>query len=193
MGEDIDGRADQYSLAATAYHLLTGSHLFPHSNTAVVISRHLNSPPPALADTRPELAALDPVLAAALAKDPGDRFPRCADLAHALAEQAALVPPPVRHLPRPLRQAAKQPLPRHNPQKRSSAVGGSLKRWLTVAILAVNCLGARGRAGVAALAARAVSKHADVKLAASGCYGTDDPADGRCRSASAASGQHEQR
>src|SRR6478752_2149108 len=83
MGEEIDGRADQYALAATTYHLLTGSQLFPHSNPAVVISRHLNSPPPALADTRPELAALDPVLAVALAKDPKDRFPRCTDFARA--------------------------------------------------------------------------------------------------------------
>src|SRR5437879_3764583 len=32
MGQDPDGRADQYALAATAYHLLTGSQLFPHSN-----------------------------------------------------------------------------------------------------------------------------------------------------------------
>ncbi len=37
MGQDLDGRADQYALAATAYHLLTGSHLFSHSNPAVVI------------------------------------------------------------------------------------------------------------------------------------------------------------
>ena len=29
MGDAIDGRADQYALAATAYHLLTGSPLFP--------------------------------------------------------------------------------------------------------------------------------------------------------------------
>jgi serine/threonine-protein kinase len=29
MGEELDGRADQYALAATAYHLLTGSQLFP--------------------------------------------------------------------------------------------------------------------------------------------------------------------
>jgi serine/threonine-protein kinase len=86
--DDIDGRADQYALAATAYHLLTGSQLFPHSNPAVVISRHLNSAPPALADTRPELAALDPILAAALAKDPTDRFARCSDFARALAEQS---------------------------------------------------------------------------------------------------------
>lgn len=88
MGEAIDGRADQYSLAAT-YHLLTGSAPFPHSNPAVVISRHLNTPPPTLADTRPELATLDPVLAAALAKNPDDRFARCIDFARALAEQTA--------------------------------------------------------------------------------------------------------
>src|SRR5690349_19954590 len=51
--EPIDGRADQYALAATAYHLLTGSTLFPHANPSVVISRHLNTPPPALAATHP--------------------------------------------------------------------------------------------------------------------------------------------
>jgi serine/threonine-protein kinase len=70
MGEDIDGRADQYSLAATTYQLLTGTPLFRDSNPAVVISRHLNTEPAALAVTRPELAALDPPLAAALAKNP---------------------------------------------------------------------------------------------------------------------------
>ena len=53
MGLPIDGRADQYSLAATAYHLLTGSTLFPSSNPAMVIGRHLNAPPPTLAERRP--------------------------------------------------------------------------------------------------------------------------------------------
>jgi serine/threonine protein kinase, bacterial len=43
MGEEIDGRADQYALATTAYHLLTGLQLFPHSNPAVVISRPLGN------------------------------------------------------------------------------------------------------------------------------------------------------
>ena len=60
LGEDVDGRTDQYALAATAYHLLTGAPLFANSNPAVVISRHLNNTPPALADTRPELGKLDP-------------------------------------------------------------------------------------------------------------------------------------
>ena len=43
MGEQLDGRADQYALAATAYHLLTGTPLFQHSNPAVVISQHLSA------------------------------------------------------------------------------------------------------------------------------------------------------
>jgi serine/threonine protein kinase, bacterial len=86
--EPIDGRADQYALAATAFHLLTGSPLFPHSNPAVVISRHLSAPPPLLADTRPQLTALDPVRAVALTKDPADRFARCADFARAFAQAA---------------------------------------------------------------------------------------------------------
>ena len=86
MGEELDGRADQYALATTAYHLLTGSQLFPHSNPAVVIGKHLNATPPRLATSHPELSALDPVLALALAKNPKDRFPRCSDFASALAE-----------------------------------------------------------------------------------------------------------
>jgi serine/threonine protein kinase, bacterial len=86
MGEEVDGRADQYALAATAYHLLTGRRLFPHSNPAVVISRQLNENPPALADTRPDLATLDSALATALAKNPADRFARCTDFARTLGE-----------------------------------------------------------------------------------------------------------
>src|SRR6202011_3503426 len=58
MGEEVDGRADEYALAATSYHLLTGSQLFPHSNPAVVITRHLNAPVPALGGARPDLALL---------------------------------------------------------------------------------------------------------------------------------------
>jgi len=87
LGEDIDGRADQYALAATAYHLLTGSQLFGNSNPAVVISHHLNIQPPPLADMRTDLARLDPVLARGLAKQPDDRFRRCSDFARAFSDQ----------------------------------------------------------------------------------------------------------
>jgi serine/threonine-protein kinase len=87
MGESIDGRADQYALAATIYHLLTGLQLFPQSNPAVVISRHLNTTPPRLSDRRTDLAGLDAVLRSALAKNPDDRFSSCTAFARAFAEQ----------------------------------------------------------------------------------------------------------
>jgi len=87
MGQHLDGRADQYSLAATAFHLLTGSPPFQHSNPAVVISQHLSAPPPAIGAQLQELAAIDPVLAKALAKDPNERFERCADFARALGHR----------------------------------------------------------------------------------------------------------
>ncbi|KWX68541.1 serine/threonine-protein kinase [Mycobacterium sp. NAZ190054] len=87
MGHELDGRADQYALAATAFHLLTGEPPFSHSNPAVVIGRHLSADPPALATHRPELSGADAVLAKAMAKNPGDRFGSCAEFADALGRQ----------------------------------------------------------------------------------------------------------
>jgi serine/threonine-protein kinase len=112
MGEGLDGRADQYALAASAFHLLTGSPPFSHSNPAVVISQHLSAAPPTIATHRPELSALDPVLTKALSKDPKDRFEQCADFARALSHQlqttddggtrfAPVAAPPSRSLMRP--------------------------------------------------------------------------------------------
>jgi serine/threonine protein kinase len=91
MGDALDGRADQYALAATAFTLLTGNQLFAHSNPAVVISRHLNAPPPSIGAAG--MAAVDTVLARALAKDANDRFPRCIDFALALAAAATVGSP----------------------------------------------------------------------------------------------------
>lgn len=105
--KSIDGRVDQYALAATTFHLLTGSPLFDNSNRAVVVGNHLHTPPPKLSERRPELAHLDAVLAKALSKDPEDRYRCCRDFAEALAARpdttidaeftppAARLPPPV--------------------------------------------------------------------------------------------------
>jgi serine/threonine-protein kinase len=86
-GEGIDGRADQYALAATAYQLLTGTPPFQHSNPAVVISQHLTAQPPPIGSRRPELSGLGPVFDKALAKLPQDRYDRCIDFARALAHR----------------------------------------------------------------------------------------------------------
>src|ERR1700758_4454900 len=77
MGGDLDGRTDQYALAATAFHLLTGAPPYQHSNPVAVISQHLTAPLPKLSDRRPELTSLDEVLSRALAKEPADRFADC--------------------------------------------------------------------------------------------------------------------
>ncbi|WP_458315897.1 serine/threonine-protein kinase [Mycolicibacterium brisbanense] len=80
----LDGRADQYALAATAFHLLTGAPLFDDANRIVVAGKHLNTPPPRLSERRPDLAHLDAAMAKALAKNPDQRYARCIDFARAL-------------------------------------------------------------------------------------------------------------
>ncbi|MDT7719894.1 MAG: serine/threonine protein kinase, bacterial [Mycobacterium sp.] len=84
MDDVVDGRADQYALAGTAFHLLTGSPPFAHFNPAVLISKHLNGWAPLPSDVRPDLTDFDAIFARALAKDPIDRFRRCRDFAKAL-------------------------------------------------------------------------------------------------------------
>ena len=101
MGQQLDGRADEYALAATAFHLLSGNPPFENSNPAVVISGHLNVPPPPLMQSRPELGHLDGVIAKAMSKSRDGRFPTCREFAEALAAQVGkggsttpLPPPP---------------------------------------------------------------------------------------------------
>jgi serine/threonine protein kinase, bacterial len=87
LGHDIDGRADQYALGCTAFHLLTGAAPYDNSNAAVVISQHLSAPPPQLSARRPDLADLDATITRVLAKDPAGRFSSCSEFASALTGQ----------------------------------------------------------------------------------------------------------
>jgi serine/threonine-protein kinase len=89
-GQEIDGRADQYALAATAFHLMTANAPFDNTNPAVVIGQHLSAKPPAIGTYRQELAAFGPVFAKAMAKNPADRYRCCRDFAEAM--QHALGP-----------------------------------------------------------------------------------------------------
>ncbi|MBO0865465.1 MAG: serine/threonine protein kinase [Mycobacterium sp.] len=87
IGSNIDGRADQYALAATAFHLLTGAPPYRHSNPVAVIGQHLHADPPRLSDHRPDLAHLDDVFFQALAKNKEARFKDCRAFAGALSQQ----------------------------------------------------------------------------------------------------------
>ncbi|WP_280251417.1 serine/threonine-protein kinase, partial [Nocardia abscessus] len=96
IGQPLDDRADQYSLACTLFWMLTGAPPYPGANPAAVVNNHLYGPIPVLSRVRPGVApALDPVLARAMAKRPADRFASCAEFA--AAAKHALAGHPGRH------------------------------------------------------------------------------------------------
>ena len=85
--QKVDFRADIYSLGATAYHLLTGSVLFPGKTDQLVVDAHIGPnfarDPRALAPTLPRALAL--MLNRMLAKDRTLRYPNCETLATDIA------------------------------------------------------------------------------------------------------------
>jgi len=92
-GLAVDGRADQYALACVAWQLLTGEVPFERDQGMAVLLAHLSEPPPPLAALRPGLpAAAGQVLARAMAKDPGERYPSCGEFTGALRDALALPP-----------------------------------------------------------------------------------------------------
>lgn len=137
MGEPLDGRSDQYALAATAHHLLTGLQMFPYSNPAVVISHHLNTQPPSVGEVRPELANLDPALAIALAKRPSSRFNRCSDFARACAEQLT----PIGSAASPETPTRMAPVTR-KPSTQTESLGPPRRPWQTSPIIAIAAVAA---------------------------------------------------
>ena len=71
-GKEVDGRADQYSLACLLYECLTGRPPFARTSEAAVLFAHLEEPPPTL-------PRLEGVMRRALAKDPAARYATCAE------------------------------------------------------------------------------------------------------------------
>ncbi|MEU2030195.1 serine/threonine-protein kinase [Nocardia amamiensis] len=93
-GAHLDHRSDQYSLACALYWLLTGVAPFDAPAPAEIIRGHLQLPPPSAAAVRPGLsAALDAVIAKAMAKRPDDRYASCVEFATA-ARRALTAPAP---------------------------------------------------------------------------------------------------
>src|SRR5262245_38811928 len=84
VGEDVDGRADVYSLGCVLHECLVGQPPFHRDSELAVVFAHLETDAPAVSESRPELPrALDDVIARSLAKDPQDRFESCRELAQA--------------------------------------------------------------------------------------------------------------
>ncbi|MET9327943.1 protein kinase [Tsukamurella sp. NPDC003166] len=98
-GGTVDHRSDQYSLACTAFELLSGTGPYPRESARAVAAAHLTAPVPLLSERAPHLGrAADAVVARALAKEPGDRYP---DNAEFVADLRAALASAPRHAPVP--------------------------------------------------------------------------------------------
>ncbi|WBY01749.1 serine/threonine-protein kinase [Ramlibacter tataouinensis] len=90
QGLKVDARADLFSAGVVAYQLLTGTRPFDGDNDFSIIQQvigHTPPPPTSLAPLLP--AAVDAVLARALAKNRDERFQSAAEFSQALREAFA--------------------------------------------------------------------------------------------------------
>jgi len=89
----VDGRADQYSLACTGFEFLCGTPPFAPDQGQTLMYAQIYAEPPAASARRAGIpAAVDSVLATALAKDPADRYPSCGRFAAELRAALGLRP-----------------------------------------------------------------------------------------------------
>ena len=103
-GRELDGRADQYALAAVLHHCLCGAPPFLRESEVAIMYAHLHDAPPLASAMRAGLPpALDGVLARGLEKLPRRRFASCEALVAAAREALdtdhAVEPMPLRTVP----------------------------------------------------------------------------------------------
>lgn len=89
-GTGVDGRADLYSLGATAYRLLTGSSPFPYEETTRILDAHVVEPFPDPALRLPDLPEdLAELIRVATRKEPEARFQSAREIVELLAPRVA--------------------------------------------------------------------------------------------------------
>jgi sugar lactone lactonase YvrE/predicted Ser/Thr protein kinase len=92
-GDDVDGRADVYSLGCLLFECMTGEVPFARPSEVATIYAHLEEGAPLASHVRPDLPReLDAVLTRAMAKDPEERQATCGELVLEVAGALGLKP-----------------------------------------------------------------------------------------------------
>ncbi|MDX3537530.1 serine/threonine-protein kinase [Streptomyces sp. MB09-01] len=88
-GRPVGGRGDLYSLACVVYEALAGEPVFQGDEDMALLWAHQYDPPPDLSGRCPGLtAAVDSVMAKAMAKAPEDRYGSCREFVAELVSAA---------------------------------------------------------------------------------------------------------
>jgi serine/threonine-protein kinase len=84
QGERATPASDRYALAVVAFELLTGTRPFEADSPTAEAAAHVNAPVPSISALADLPREIDRCFERALAKDPAQRFPTCADFVAAL-------------------------------------------------------------------------------------------------------------
>jgi serine/threonine-protein kinase len=91
LGQAVDGRTDQYSLAVVGYQMLTGRVPFDDETPHAIVHLHISEAPPRLTELRSDVPPhLATAIARAMSKSPQNRFPTMEDFAVAVGAGEAL-------------------------------------------------------------------------------------------------------
>jgi len=89
QGDQIDGRADLYSLGIVLYEMVTGELPFQSQTAVGMLMHHLQTPPPDPKQVKPDLnipPGFSALLHKALEKDPANRYQTAQDMLQAIQQ-----------------------------------------------------------------------------------------------------------
>jgi serine/threonine-protein kinase len=111
LNEEIDHRADQYSLASLSYRLLTGHQPFTGADPFAILHQVINgshSPPSRWVPWLGQ--GVDAIISRGMSKRPADRYPDVMAFADALRAAVGLIASERRLVPRPTSEPASVPI-----------------------------------------------------------------------------------
>ena len=131
-GAPVDGRADVYSLGCVLVECLTGHVPYPRDLEVGVLWAHVEEVPPTITGERPDLpAAVDDVVARAMAKNPDERTATAGEVAAGFRSALGIEAPSVSG---PVPVPVPGPVTRESPgRSRTATVVGILAGALAVA------------------------------------------------------------